>query len=151
VSWRGIVCVGLTLMGITLYAMPTGAQSIVRVEIRNEGEPPPLPAGGVQERQMPKFLDDWEWPGDIVYDVRWEAPATGVTAPVSVLMVYRVAGSRDERRLIVEYPGGTRGTQIARFRIGADQVQREGAVTAWRIQLRQGARVLDERVTGRWR
>jgi len=134
-------------MGMAWCVVTADAQSIVRVDIRDEGEPAPL-ARGVQERRLTKFMDDWPPTGDVVYDVHWDASASGLAGPVAVLMAYRQAGSRDVRSLIVRYADGARGPQIARFRIGADQVRRDGAVTAWRIQLRQDDRVLDDRVTG---
>lgn len=150
-SYRDIWCGLLNMTTLAVFAAGAGAQSIVRVDIRDGGEPPAPLAGGVQERQLTKFFDDVRWPGEVIYDAHWEAPATGLAGPVSVMMAYRLAGSRDVQRLIVRYPDGASGRQIARFRIDEDQIRQSGAVTAWRIELRQGDRVLDERITGRWR
>lgn len=131
--------------GVTM----AGAQSIQHVEIRDEGEVPALPGRGVQERQLIKFMDDLQRAGEQIYDIHWEAPAAGLPGPVFVFMAYRQADHPEVRRLAVRYPDGARGRQIARFRIGEEQIRRWGPVTNWRVQLRQGDRVLDERAEGR--
>ena len=145
---RSLVAALLWLVaGLTL----ANGQSILRVEIRDKGEPPPPMARGVIERHLVKFFDEMEVPGELVYDAHWEAPPGGLDGPVFVIMTYRQVGHREMRRLVVRYPDGARGRQIARFRISEEQVQRWGGVTAWRIELRQGNRLLDDQVSGLWR
>lgn len=151
VSYRDKVYSLLMVMSIIVIGLPAHAQSILRIEIRDEGEQPGQLARGVHERQLTKFMDEVSWPGEVVYDAHWEAPAAGMAGPVTMVMAYRQADHAEPRRLVVQYPEGVRGRQIARFRIREEQVRQWGAVTAWHIQLRQGNRVLDERSTGRWR
>ncbi len=142
----------LVVMGMLLCVPIAGAQSIVRVTIREgEGAWAETPGRGIQDRYLPAFIDDLHWPGEVVYDAHWDATQAGLTGPAAVTLAYRQAGSREVRRLIVRYPDGARGLQIARFRIAEEHIRRHGAVTAWRIQLWQHNRVLDERRTGRWR
>lgn len=150
---RNVVVYGLLMMlGLAGWAVTAEAQSIVRVAMRQEeGAHADPPGRGIQDRYLPAFIDDLHWPGEVVYDAHWNATEAGLTGPVAVTLAYRQAGRRDVRRLIVRYPEGARGKQIARFRITEDDIRRYGAVTAWRIQLRQHNRVLDESKTGRWR
>ncbi len=133
------------MLAMAAPASVAEAQSIIRVEIREEGgELPPL-ARGARERRMVKFMDELERPGEIVYDVHWEPPAGGLREPITAFLAYRQAGSRRPRGLMVSYPAGTSGRQVARFRVSEEQVLRWGEVTSWHIQLRRDDTVFDER------
>ncbi len=81
----------LVVMGMMLCAPMAGAQSIVRVSVREEESTRAEPPGrGIQDRYLPAFIDDLHWPGEVVYDAHWDATPAGVTGPVAITLAYPI-------------------------------------------------------------
>lgn len=149
-SRMGLIVAGCLAGSIAVCAQ-VYAQKIVRVVTPIGAHAYAAPTRLEQSRRMIKFVDERAVQASPpVYDVVWEAPATPLDEPIAVRMEYKQLAGRKAHVLVADYGPRTRGQHIARFRIPPDELAERGAVIAWRIQIRQGARVLDERVMGRW-
>ena len=104
----------------------------------------------LETRRLPKFSPEGRSVKQAVLVVDWQT-ARALPAGSQVRFSYRQAGSDDVVKQLEErHARPVTGRQRARFAVpqldpAADRV------TAWRVQIVQGGRVLDERFSAAWR
>jgi hypothetical protein len=127
-------------------AQPSAKPTIVRVASTSEvAVATSQPVNSLIGRQMPKFVDQVDVVREKI-EVAWEAPRGSPAGRTEIRLQYRTPDSA-EVLTIQDQQGETRpGRHLTTFALPPGV-----RVSAWRVQLGRGGRVLDEKTSGSWR
>jgi len=128
-------------------AQSAGGARILGVERREEQ----LASRNPMYRRMPKFAATSDKPVREIYDVHWAPPPAGIEAGAALVFDYAQERADQVQSLTIQYPFVVQSQRKATFIISERAVLAAGRVTAWRVRLMQGRRIMAETASGAWR
>ncbi|MFH0953414.1 MAG: hypothetical protein V1873_03695 [Verrucomicrobiota bacterium] len=150
--YRMFILAGLS--GVAgLWAVTAQAQDQARI-LRVEHATVSGSAGRTASLYSPrisKFADLNEGVPREVYTVYWLPPSRGTPSGTLVTFEYRQERSPDIKFLYIKYPFLAQGERKATFEIAENARRVGGGVTAWRVRVVHGGRLLAEQTSDTWR
>lgn len=101
--------------------------------------------------RLPKFTGRPARPDKEVFHVYWTPSPEGLAAGTLVTFEYRQERDDRVRFLSIKYPFTVEGQRKAVFEIAGAALRVGGRVSAWRVRVVRGGRVLAQRSSGSWK
>lgn len=145
-----------SLLGILLAgaqqaaAQGSGEARILRVTATTEVAVAEMATDNLGGVRLTKFVEDSREAPQAVLVVAWRAPRSGLPAGAIVRLDYRRDNAPDLRTKDLRVDEPVTGERVTRFSLPLP-ADGAGRISAWRVQVLHGGRVLDEKTSASWR
>jgi hypothetical protein len=142
----------LLAVGSKVLADKPDVLRITRIEIDHNRTQEPTASRVSRSRRLPKFVPegDESESGDLALAVYWRPPRQGAGPGVRVRLEYTQEHFGRAQQLEISYPFRVFKERRAEFIVPRKLLNSGGPVTAWRVRVLDGRRLLAERRSQAW-
>lgn len=145
-----MILLAATALAGAVPALAQRGPGILRVEDRRSSVGEAIASPSFNALHIDKFVDERLDVDGHIFLVHWD-PAEGGSAPgVKVVFEYRQQDPQVTRSLEVAYPFRVTNRRCATFKITGEAFRKGGLVSAWRVRILDGGKVLAEQQSESW-